>query len=83
MEGKYGRLRRVTESIVVCEGPWDDDEPLFLVRSQDKLAPFFLMLYATLAGILGLQTIVAGVWAQRQAVLDWQAAHPERVKLPD
>ncbi len=40
MEGKYGRVRTDRKE-------FPDDEPLFLVRAQDKLAPMMLAWWAS------------------------------------
>ena len=50
------------------------DEPVFLIRGQDKLGPMILESYATayeLAG--GHPSITAGVRAQAFKMREWQA----------
>jgi hypothetical protein len=90
MEGKYGRLRQVSVSaedgrtkVVDTYAKWDDDEPLFLLRSTDHLAPFIVQLYAMLAHLFGLLAVGNGAQHQYWAMRKWQNDHPERVKLPD
>jgi hypothetical protein len=97
MEGKYGKLRPVQvervdvahpdtpwmERETVLPAKWEDDEPLFLLRSTDRLAPFIVQLYAMLAHLFGLREVGNGVQHQYWAIRKWQGEHPERVKLPD
>lgn len=60
------------------------DEPLFLLRGQDALASPAIHAYYTLVGDSGCsqEHYKAAVEAQF-AVAEWQAANPDRVKVPD
>lgn len=60
----------------------DDDEPIFVLRAQDKTAP------ATIRYWEGRQynlspTRTGEVHKLIALIEEWQAAHPERVKMPD
>lgn len=94
MEGKYGKLRPIevkefdlpggthTVHEGVLPAKWDDDEPLFLFRAQDQLAPGAVWAYYENLKKLGLPQ-AAAVEQQWLAMCQWQAAHRDRVKLPD
>lgn len=87
MDSKYGRLVAERKDI-------PDDEPLFLLRGQDALAPGAVENYAEMVRAT-LRTVMDGNTAQRvqdfaddcnnvaAAMRMWQAAHPDRVKFPD
>lgn len=90
MEGKYGRLRQVSvcaeggeTKIVDVYAPWEDDEPLFLIRGQDKLALDTLFAYACLARAHHCTSVAIAVEHQIKTTREWQRQHPERMKLPD
>lgn len=78
MEGKYGRLRCADG-----ETKWDDEEPLFLLRGQDRLAPMILRLYAQIAESHGRYDVYDGVMQQHDRMIRWQGEHQLRIKLPD
>ena len=71
----------------------DEDEPLFILRAQDKLAPQVVRLWAAslLAALLGdgenaSQAQVDKVTRAMKLAIDmeaWQAQHSARVKIPD
>jgi hypothetical protein len=86
MEGKYGRLRPVDVddegNAFAHPAKWDDDEPLFLFRAQDQLAPGAVWAYYASLKKLGLPQ-AAAVEQQWLAMCKWQAAHRDRVKFPD
>jgi hypothetical protein len=59
------------------------DEPLFLLRGQDALAPGVVMSYAmACADAHASEEHRDGAWRTHDALVDWQAEHPDRVKVP-
>lgn len=61
-----------------------DDEPLFLLRGQDKTFPAVVRIWCTLAdsmGCFGLKVVQAGMIAHDAQ--NWQNSNPHRVKVPD
>jgi hypothetical protein len=59
-----------------------DDEPVFLVRGQDKAAPGTLRAWAGAAGAIGADSkIIALVLQHANAMEDWQRDHGS--KVPD
>lgn len=62
-----------------------DDEPVFLLRSQDQLAPKAVGDWANRALGNGKVHVdkVNGAIADGMAMDDWQAKNPDKVKLPD
>ena len=82
-EVKYGL-------ITAQKRQFQEDEPLFLIRAKDKLAPRTVRYYAQLCSFYGFTTknrdlIEFGEQAKRIAVEmeAWQRQNPDRVKLPD
>jgi hypothetical protein len=65
-----------------CLGKAAPDEPLFILRAQDRLAPIVVQLWAQMADLVGSPKSLeaAGLAA---AMLRWQHAHPDKVKWPD
>lgn len=59
------------------------DEPLFIIRAQDKLAPAAIRAYARLLREKKLTKAATAVGKYAREVEAWQKAHKERVKLPD
>lgn len=59
------------------------DEPVFVIRAQDILAPQALAAYAALARKLGLSQHAQEVEARAVQMLAWQSAHAGLVKAPD
>lgn len=68
-----------------------EDEPIFIIRAQDVVAPDAIMDYAELARVRHGATqefynLVAAthtelsVWRQ---FVGWQEEHPDKVKIPD
>lgn len=63
--------------------PIPEDEPLILFRSQDRLLPQMLDYYVGLREKAG--SSAAGIQALQKhidAIKKWQAAHPERTRIP-
>lgn len=74
IEGKYGE-------ITSSKKKFHPGEPVFLLRAQDPLAPEAIVFYADICQQEGCHP--AHVEAARnhaQRIVDWQKAHPMRVK---
>lgn len=89
-EGKYGPLRPVlvdrqpgSTEVTPLPAKWDDDEPLFLFRAQDQLSTHAVWAYYEVLRQHGLHKQAMAVENQWRAMVDWQRAHPDQVKLPD
>jgi hypothetical protein len=53
-----------------------EDEPVFLIRGKDKVAPFAVDAWADIAEAAGARpNIVNAARRQAQAMRDWQAEH--------
>lgn len=67
------------------DGTFPPDEPLFLLRGQDALAPDVLLVHGK--WIVGTDRVLANhrraAWAAADGMREWQAQHPDRVKVPD
>ena len=81
----------VRAAAVIAEVEWrysdpftfPDDEPLFLLRGQDALAGPTLMSYAMVCDdVRTSQEHRDGAWNAHDVFVDWQAEHPDRVKVP-
>ena len=60
------------------------DEPVFILRAQDILAPRVVVQWAYLAEGAGSPwDKVHGPLVIAQRMADWQAKNPDRVKVPD
>ena len=60
------------------------DEPVFILRAQDILAPRVVVRWAHLAEQAGTaQDKVRGALEVAKQMADWQANNPYRVKVPD
>ena len=60
------------------------DEPLFILRAQDTLAPRVVVRWAHLAEQAGSpEDKVQGALILAKEMADWQAKNPHRVKVPD
>ena len=60
------------------------DEPVFILRAQDILAPRVVVRWAHLAEQAGTaQDKVRGALEVAKQMADWQANNPHRVKVPD
>lgn len=82
---KYGRIAVEGKDI-------PEDEPLFLIRGQDVTAVEAIYAYAAVlfnhltgAGLSHNEAQLAcyPIDAYADEVAAWQAAHPDRVKVPD
>ena len=80
---RYGQV--VREAL----GELHYDEPVFLLRGQDLLAPRAIRAYAeelrreALLRGGALRAMAEQVDARAESFLDWQKDHPERTKYPD
>jgi len=64
------------------EGKIPANEPVFLLRGQDKAAPKTVVFWAILAAMLGADgDITRAAFAQAEAMEQWQELHP--AKIPD
>ena len=81
IDGKY----KTDGNITKMDGtPIPDDEPLILFRAKDKLLPQVLENYKKLCQDAGCQPQqVESLGPLVQQIKDWQAANPDKVKLPD
>lgn len=60
------------------------DEPVFLIRCKDKVAPTVVLMWALLAEQAGAgDDIVASARRHAQRMMDWQDANAGKVKIPD
>ncbi|MFN3476380.1 MAG: hypothetical protein ACK4Z6_02335 [Candidatus Methylomirabilales bacterium] len=59
------------------------EEPLFIIRAQDKLAPAAIRAYARLLREKRLTKAALAIGKYAKEVEAWQKAHKDRVKLPD
>ena len=60
------------------------DEPIFILRAQDILAPRVVVRWAHLADQAGSpQAKVQAALELAKQMADWQANNPYRVKVPD
>lgn len=81
IDGKYKTDGVITK---IDGTPLPDDEPLILFRGQDKLLPELLKHYNQLCVQAGSPpTQTQAVEERIKAIEQWQAEHPERVKVPD
>lgn len=62
-------------------GKIPEDEPVLLLRGQDKLAVSAARTYAHHARLAGLNDVADRVWAHADAMEEWQ--RNRRCKLPD
>ncbi len=62
-----------------------DDEPVFLLRGQDKVAPAVVEMWAeTVSKIGGSQKIVTAAFRQASRMRAWQLLHGRKVPdMPD
>lgn len=81
IDGKYKTDGNITK---LNGTPIPDDEPLVLFRAKDKLLPQLLEDYKKLCQDAGCQPQqVETLGPLIQVTKDWQAANPDKVKLPD
>lgn len=61
------------------------DEPVFILRSQDQLAPKAVCDWANRALSSGKVPVekINGAIADEMAMENWQRVNPDKVKLPD
>lgn len=60
------------------------DEPVFILRARDILAPRVVVRWAHLAEQAGVPPgKVDGALRLAKEMADWQARYPHRIKLPD
>lgn len=59
-----------------------DDEPVFIIRAQDKVALLALQYYADLIR-MHRPELVKEVGTVYDTFRDWRERNPDRVKLPD
>lgn len=61
-----------------------DDEPIFVLRGTDKLAPALIEHWAVLAELHGArESKTEGAVGHAGEMRQWQAEHPDKVKWPD
>lgn len=68
-----------------CLAKVDEDEPIFVLRAQDRLAPALIREWvnrAKQASSLGARRTEEALQVA-DAMEEWQKAHPGRVKYPD
>ncbi len=59
-----------------------EDEPVFLIRGQDLVAPLVVREWAKLARLAGASNeIVQAAYRQAEAMIEWQDSHKR--KVPD
>ncbi len=64
--------------------PENDEEPVFLIRAQDQTAPLVVEEWLEQAEQAGADPgKLAAARYHLTAIKAWQAANPERVKVPD
>lgn len=62
------------------EGKIPEDEPVFLLRAQDKFAPIVVEFWADLMESNGgSEEIVASVRQQIKTMVEWQKTHKEKL----
>ena len=69
-------MRRVTFVV-------EDDEPVFLIRGRDILAPEAVQAYMNLCKVLCLDEQAGEVDKAIDEIVEWQEANPNLVKDPD
>lgn len=81
IDGKYKTSGDITKQ----DGtPVPEDEPLILFRAKDKLLPELLGHYLEQCRAAGSPEQHLSTLQQRiDAIKQWQAANPDRVKIPD
>jgi hypothetical protein len=71
------------EGLAHLAGRLAPDEPVFVLRGQDVLAPLAIQQYAEGLRRAGRESDAADVEQRGIEFLRWQAANRDRVKLPD
>lgn len=78
--GEYGDVVHGSPGVALNES----DEPLFLIRAQDIAAVPAVKAYMERARDTGAsRKMLNGVQDSIVAITEWQAANPERLKVPD
>ena len=73
---KYGRVTSEFKE-------FGEEEPLFVLRAQDRLAPLAVDVYAALLRAAGLDNQADDVEIVATEMQTWQTLNADRVKLPD
>lgn len=81
ISGKY----KIDGTLTKNDGtPLPDNEPMIMFRGQDKLLPELLEHYNELCTKAGSpQTQIEAINQRIESIKRWQAANPDRVKVPD
>ena len=81
IDGKYKNSGDITK----LDGtPIPVDEPLILFRGKDKLLLPLLEHYKELCAANGSPTALLEILQERMDIIkDWQAANPDKLKIPD
>jgi hypothetical protein len=81
IDGKY----QTSGDITKLDGtPIPEDEPLILFRGKDKLLPGLLESYKKLCQDAGSpQEQIDAVEKRNEIIKAWQAANPDKIKIPD
>lgn len=67
-----------------CFSRVDLDEPVFVLRAQDKLAPAMVRIWAELADLSGVAPAKTDeAKSLSYEMEEWQAENPRHVKIPD
>jgi len=70
-----------------CKDTWQripDDEPVFIIRGKDKLAPRAILAWLDAAREAGVNVDkLTRAEEHLVAVIEFQEQHPERCKIPD
>lgn len=77
---KYGKYGEVTTGL----GQFHHDEPIFLIRAQDRNAVETIQAYADICENDNCDSgFVGAVLDRAQEFSNWQSANPDLVKKPD
>lgn len=77
VDRKYGWV--LTEN-----GEFEDNEPVFVFRARDEFLPFMLGYYVSMCRSKKTpERHINGILQSRSRIINWQAAHPDKVKRPD
>lgn len=60
-----------------------EDEPIFIIRAQDRLAPLAINAYADLLSAAGIHEGARDIGEFAYMVKQWQNANKDKVKDPD
>ncbi len=61
-----------------------EDEPVFLLRAQDKVAPMVVEIWSLAAELSGAsEDIVEAAFEHADLMRVWQSKNPTKVKVPD